>query len=244
MKYLPPIKEATKPRPGSDSGKDKHLVPNEEYNEFWEAFYKTLRTHFIFNPPIENANEKINPYFGYFGFRFHPVKHEPKYFHLGVDFTDKSKTPISPICDGVLEYSGFGLVNGNYVFLSHPDISTEDGFKMYSIYMHLKTVNVKFSSYQKMLRQISFNNYPNIPIKKDYILGSMGSTGNSEGSHVHLHLQVEFRNEKGDIVVVDPCELFGFESKKNLSAGILTKEEFENFKQDNSEEFKKFRTNY
>ncbi|MEZ4103386.1 MAG: hypothetical protein R3B55_02430 [Candidatus Paceibacterota bacterium] len=73
--------------------------------------------------------------------------------------SDKSKTPIKPILDGVLEYSGFGHVNGHYVFLSHPEIITEDGFKMYSLYMHLKQPLVKFNSYQKMLRQISFNHY-------------------------------------------------------------------------------------
>ncbi|MEZ4114465.1 MAG: hypothetical protein R3B65_03470 [Candidatus Paceibacterota bacterium] len=37
----------------------------------------------------------------------------------------------------------------------------------------------------------------------------MGSTGISEGIHVHLHLQIEFRNEKGQIIVVDPARVLG-----------------------------------
>ncbi len=244
MKYLPSVKEMAKNRPGTDSGKDKHLVPNEEYNEFWEAFYDTLRTHFNFSLPVENSDKKINPYFGNFGFRFHPVKLEPKYFHLGIDITDKAKTEVKPILDGTLEYSGFGLVNGNYVFLSHPEVLTEDGFKLYSIYMHLKSVNVKFSSYQKMLRQVSFNHYPNVEIKNEAVIGRMGSTGNSEGAHVHLHLQIELRDEKGNIIVLDPARVLRLPCQENESAKILTKEEFENFRKEKNVEFKKLGIGY
>ncbi len=238
MKYLPAILDMVKQRPGTDGGKDRHLVPNEEYNEFWEAFYETLRTHFNFHEPVFNFADKINPYFGYFGFRFHPTKHEPKYFHLGIDITDKSKTPIKPILDGVLEYSGFGIVNGNYVFLSHPEIVTEDGFKLYSLYMHLKNAQVKFSSYQKMLRQVSFNHYPNIEVKKETVIGGMGSSGNSEGIHVHLHLQLEFRDEKGNIIVIDPSKVLGVHSKVNLSETLKNKEEFKIFLEEHKNDVK------
>jgi len=240
MKFLPAILDMGKQRPGADAGKDKHLVPNEEYNEFWDAFYKTLKSHFDFKEPVLNFKEKINPYFGNFGFRFHPVKLEPDYFHLGLDISDKAKTPIKPILDGMLEYSGFGHVNGQYVFLSHPEVVTEDGFKMYSIYMHLKQVSVKFSSYQKMLRQISFNHYPNIEVKKEKVIGGMGSTGISDGMHVHLHLQIEFRNEKGQIIVIDPARVFGLENSSNLSAKVKTVEEFENFKKENETGLKNY----
>lgn len=240
MKYLPAILEMAKQRPGRDAGKDKHLVPHEEYNEFWEAFYKTLRTHFNFSSPVEDFDRHINPYFGYFGFRFHPTEREPRYYHLGMDISGKSKTEIKPILDGVLEYSGFAIVNGNYVFLSHPDVVTEDGFKLYSIYMHLKNTSVKFSSYQKMLRQISFNHYPNVLVKSDELIGGMGSSGNSEGSHVHLHLQIEFRDEKGNIVVIDPAEVLGVKSEKNLSADVKDSEEFEKFCLENKENFKTY----
>lgn len=235
MEFLPSILEMTKGRPGSDSGKDKHLVPDEEFGEFWEAFYQRLRTHFVFQAPVDDLEKKIDPFFGNFGLRFHPSKLEPKYFHLGIDVVDKSKTPIRPIIDGVLEYSGFGHINGNYVFLSHPEVVTEDGFKLYSLYMHLKNVNVKFSSYQKMLRQISFNHYPSIKINKDVVLGGMGSTGNSdESKHVHLHLQLEFRNDKGDIVVIDPARLLGCDHCINLSANIKDIDEFNIFCQENN----------
>jgi hypothetical protein len=94
--------------------------------------------------------------------------------------------------------------------------------------MHLKSVNVKFSSYQKMLRQVSFNHYPNIEIKNEAVIGRMGSTGNSEGAHVHLHLQIELRDEKGNIIVLDPARVLRLPCQENESAGILTKEEFKN----------------
>lgn len=240
MKFLPAILERVKSRPGADAGKDKHLVPDEEYNEFWEAFYGALTSRFDFSFPVLDAQEKINPYFGCFGFRFHPIKLEPNYFHLGLDISDKSKTQVTPILDGILEYSGFGLVNGNYVFLSHPNVVTEDGFKLYSIYMHLKNTAVKFSSYQKMLRQISFNHYPSIEIKKTDVLGGMGSSGISEGVHVHLHLQLEFRDEKGNIIVIDPAKVLGLQKSANLSENIKSVEEFEKFKKENENDIKKY----
>lgn len=240
MKFLPAILERVKSRPGADAGKDKHLVPDEEYNEFWEAFYGALISNFDFTFPVLDSREKINPYFGCFGFRFHPIKLEPDYFHLGLDISDKSKTPVTPILDGILEYSGFGLVNGNYVFLSHPKVVTEDGFKLYSIYMHLKNTVVKFSSYQKMLRQISFNHYPSIEIKKTDVLGGMGSSGISEGVHVHLHLQLEFRDERGRIIVIDPARVLGLQKSVNLSENIKSVEEFEKFKKENENDIKKY----
>ena len=57
---------------------------------------------------------------------------------------------------GFLEYAGFGSINGNYVFLSHPEITTEDGFTMCSLYIHLKNYKVRFGAPKKMLRKISF----------------------------------------------------------------------------------------
>lgn len=240
IEHLPSIFDKVKDRPGTDAGKDRHRVPDDDYNEFWEAFYALLFSRFKFQTPIANIEEHINPYFGYFGMRYHPTKFEPSYYHLGIDISGKAKTPIYPIHRSVLEYSGYATVNGNYVFLSHPDIVTEDGFKLYSLYMHLKTCAVKFTSYQKMLRQISFNHYPTIPISRETILGGMGSSGNSDGTHVHLHLQIEFRDEKGNIIVLDPARVLGLKNNTNLSAPIHNTEEFEQFKKENEGDLKKY----
>lgn len=226
MEKLPAIRDKVTKRPYFVDEKNKQQVPNMEYDEFWLAFYQLLRKKLNIQKPIENLSEEnINPYFGYFGKRFHPTEYLP-YFHVGLDISGKAKTQVRPILDGQLEYSGFHTINGNYVYLSHPEVVTEDGYKMHTIYMHLKTTKVSFSAYQKMLRQISFNSYPNIPISKDTILGEMGSSGNVEGLHVHLHLQVEFKKGDNESIMIDPAELLGFNPIKNLTAEIGSLDQF------------------
>ncbi len=221
---LPSIEDKTVMRPGGGI----HHIPNPEYAEFWEAFYGYLQKNFSIGSPlhVENISERINPYFGSFGYRFQSTTLTPRYFHLGLDISAKARTDVHAIYDGLLEYSGFGHINGIYVFLSHPEIRTEDGYVMHTLYLHLRNAVVGFTTYEKMLRRISLNNHPNIHIKREQKIGNVGSTGNAEGLHAHLHLQVEFRNEKGKIIVIDPARVLGIEPKQNITGNAETEEEF------------------
>lgn len=219
---LPAIEDKVILKPDSD----KHFIPNVDYGEFWHVFYSFLRKNFDFHKPVVGMENKINPYFGNFGFCYQVVNKTPKYFNLGVDISARPRTSVNCIYNGLLEYSGFGHINGKYVFLSHPDIKTEDGFVMHSLYMHLRSFNVQFNSYQKMLRRISLNKYPNVEIKKGFKIGEVGSTGNANGLNSFLHFQIEFRNESGKIIVVDPAEVFGFEHKENLTKDITSEKDF------------------
>ncbi len=234
---LPSIEDKTLMRPGGET----HYIPHPEYGEFWEAFYGYLQKNFSIGKPLnaDNLSERVNPYFGFFGFRFQSTTKTPRYFHLGLDISAKAKTEVHAIADGLLEYSGFGHINGRYVFLSHPDIRTEDGFTMHTLYLHMKNTSVSFNTYEKMLRRISLNNYPNIRVKKGQKLGGVGSTGNAEGLHAHLHLQVEFRNEKGKIIVIDPARSLGIEPKENITGRAETEESFQAMLVENKDEIKK-----
>lgn len=235
---LPAIDDKVIFRPNSD----KHHIPNPEYGEFWRAFYEFLRKNFEISQPIfGDLKEKINPYFGNFGTRFQPVSKTPQYFHLGIDISSPSKTRVSPIASGILEYAGFGHINGNYVFLSHPEIVTEDGFTMCSLYIHLKNYKVRFGPHQKMLRKISFNKYPAIKITNDTHIGDVGSTGNASGTHSHLHLQIEFRNETGKIIVVNPASVLNIPTHENLTKDIKDEEDFKNFFEQNKKQIKDFK---
>lgn len=226
MKKLPSLFEYTVPRPAV-SPKLLQYIPSEEYSEFWEAFYATLSAHFVFQFPLPGYDRSINPLFGFFGPRYHPVVHKSNYFHAGIDITAPSKTPILPVAPGILEYAGFGIVNGNYILLSHPTITTEDGFVFHSMYMHLRDMYTRFSSYQKMLREISLHSYPHIPVPLEKPIGTVGSTGNTAGKHIHLHLQCEFRDKKGRSILIDPCALFGSISETNRSAFVHSREDFQ-----------------
>ena len=228
MVILPSILDKTVSRPGQYGGSKRHLIPNANMHAFWESVYKKIHQSFIPYVPFDGAEKLVNPCFGNFGVRYHPTKHIVEYFHAGLDFDGKIKTGINPILDGILEYSGFGLVNGNYVMLSHPNVKTEDGFVLYSLYMHLRDIKVKFSSYQKMLREVSFHTYPKIPISHTSPIGTLGQTGGT-GEYPHLHLQLEFRNEAGDIIIVDPAGILGIQHSDNLSKTVNGKEEFNVF---------------
>jgi len=225
---LPAIFEHTKLRPGKYQGFVTHLVPDETKLEFWGAFYETLNERFSLNLPFADADKKVNQYLGYFGKRFHPKNKTPDYFHVGLDIDGALKAKIFPITRGVLEYSGFGIIDGKYVMISHPEIKTEDGFTLHSLYLHLRDLKVSFTSYQKMLREISFNTYPRIEISAETQIGVMGQTGNAHG-HPHLHLQLEFRNEKGDIVLIDPLQSLGFAPGESLTKDIKDISSYEAF---------------
>lgn len=216
---LPSIGDHKEERPGEYAGSCNHFIPKQGDESFWDSFYEQFRKEVSIQFPIERGESGINPLFGYFGFRYNRPQKRENYFHVGLDISAKAKTPVRALCDGVLEYSGFGLVNGRYIMLSHPHIKTEDGYTFFSLYMHLRDGKIGFTSYQKMLREISFNTYPVISVGTDTVLGTVGQTGFADG-HPHVHVQCEFRNEKGDIVLIDPARISGIGSKENLTSGL------------------------
>lgn len=208
--------------------KKTRFVPREDEHEFWEVMYRTLAKSEQFAPPVKNIQKKINPYFGFFGERWNPATRQPGNFHTGIDVEGRRKTNIYPISDGILEYSGYGVTSGKYVMLSHPEITTQDGFTLYSLYMHLRDTQVAFTSYQKMLREISLHSYPRIAVTKDTPIGTMGDSGQSKypKGYVHMHVQLEFRNKEGDVVFVDPAGVLGLPQTNNSTADIASEKAF------------------
>lgn len=226
---LPKIKDKIIERPGTYKVKRKQFIPDQNYDEFWAEFYQKIRAlpDLIF--PIKRGNKTIDPYFGYFGYRYHPVSHRPRYFHAGVDIQGKIGTKIYPVLPGVFEYSGYGTTNGNYILIAHPDVVTEDGFVLHSLYMHLDSALIKFTPYQKMLREISRHTYPKIQIPTTQIIGTLGNTGDLRGIVPHLHLQLEFIDPQGKIVVIDGAKVLGKKTGENLTKHIARQSEFRKF---------------
>lgn len=227
MIKLPPIEDAVKLRPGESDGPSNIYVPAIEKEELWSAIYEHASDNYKMQwPVIGSGVDKIDELFGFFGFRYQPSTKKAGSFHLGVDISSSPKDKVVACMDGVLEYSGFDIHNGLYVMLSHPEIVSSDGFVMHSLYMRMRDVEVGFTTYQKMLREISMHSYPVVPVERSTTLGHVGNTG-LELVHNHLHFQVEFRHKKKNkIVAVDPVRMFGRPVFKNISAKTKNIEDF------------------
>ena len=95
-----------------------------------------------------------------YGMRIHPVTGQRK-FHDGVDIAAPMGTPISAANQGVVTQAGYYGTLGNYVQLNHGAITT---------------------GYGHMSRILSAVGQA---VQAGQLIGLMGSTGRSTGSHVH-----------------------------------------------------------
>jgi len=227
MIILPSLVKHTKPRPSRPKFEELYLIPDyEKSKNFWKDVYLFLFSAGVTSPLSKDFHKDINALYGYFGNRMHPSTMEPNYFHLGIEIQTKGKQAVKPILKGRLEYSGYGAVNGYYVLLSHPHIQTEDGYILHTMYCHLKKPLVKFSSYQKMLREISLGSYPLIEISEDTILAYTGVSGINTNKKRALYLQCDFRKYHKKSIVVDPMKFYRKKDYTNISDGMTCPVEF------------------
>jgi len=222
MIHLPSLIDKISARPNRPLFEQTCVIPdNKNYNEFWKEIYYFLRAIEFKSPIVKDIEKFINKDFGFFGFRVHPVTHEPKYFHVGLSLDLKRDQKIYPIYPGVLEYSGYGAVNGYYVLLSHPGIVTEDGYTFHTMYCHLKKPLVKFNSYQKMLREISLGSHPTISINMETCLGIASTSGISRAEYPGIYLECSFRKFDETPIIIDPLRLYAVRAKKNTTADLI-----------------------
>jgi murein DD-endopeptidase MepM/ murein hydrolase activator NlpD len=97
-----------------------------------------------------------------FGMRIHPVYGYPK-MHTGIDLAAPFNTPIYASRPGVVVWAGWGDTGGWWVKLDHGD-----GFA--TTYLHMTRYVVKVGDF----------------IQAGQLVGYMGSTGVSTGSHLHF----------------------------------------------------------
>jgi murein DD-endopeptidase MepM/ murein hydrolase activator NlpD len=123
-------------------------------------------------------NENLKSMVSGFGYRTDPFTKARK-MHEGMDFTAKTGTPIYATGDGVVERadntaSGFG----NHIVIRH-------GFGYETLYAHLSRYKCRKGQH----------------IKRGDIIGYVGSTGRSEGPHLHYEVH---KNGK----VVNPLNFY------------------------------------
>jgi len=102
-----------------------------------------------------------------FGWRIHPTLHKREH-HPGVDIRAKMNTKIVATANGIVEYAAYhkGSGYGRLIILDH-------GFGFKSMFGHLKDIKVK----------------PGQFIKKGDFIGLSGSSGMSNGPHLHYEIR-------------------------------------------------------
>ena len=114
--------------------------------------------------PLEEAKLVISSDFGP---RTDPFNGRAS-FHPGVDLPGPVGTPIYATADGIVEHAGPDGGYGNMVELDH-------GKGIQTIYGHMSKVLVA----------------ANARVKRGQLIGLMGSTGRSTGSHLHYEVRID-----------------------------------------------------
>lgn len=125
----------------------------------------------LFNKPIRYLPvDKPNTSSGQ-GMRNDPFDKKRKY-HTGIDYTGPIGTPIKASAAGYVSFarfaekgSGYGGY-GNAVVIQHKDGETQ------ALYGHMQSINVAVGD----------------EVKAGQVIGKMGSTGRSTGSHLHFQI--------------------------------------------------------
>jgi len=100
-----------------------------------------------------------------FGYRMHPITGK-KHLHSGMDFSADIGTPIFAPADGVVEFAGVKGTYGKFLLIDH-----SFGFK--TAFGHLDRYVVKSGDY----------------VSKGDLIGEVGNTGRSTGSHLHYEIR-------------------------------------------------------
>ena len=108
-----------------------------------------------------------------FGMRMHPI-YKVRKMHYGMDFVAKTGTPIYATADGEVSIASKSFYGyGKYVKISHNN-------DYYTAYGHMDKIMVKQGQV----------------VKRGDIIGTVGNTGLSTGTH--LHYEVIFKNRHVD----------------------------------------------
>ncbi len=98
--------------------------------------------------------------------RYHPILHRflP---HMGIDLAARYGTPVSAISDGKIQFANWDGELGRCIRIEHNN-------SLVSVYAHLSAISPEIR--------------PGAPVRIGQVIGYVGSTGLSTGSHLHYAL--------------------------------------------------------
>ncbi|MDR2067691.1 MAG: M23 family metallopeptidase [Holosporaceae bacterium] len=144
----------------------------------------------FFGPPLTKGL-RVSSFYGY---RRHPINGRLAN-HTGVDFVAAYGAPVHAIFDGVVTRASYYYGYGHCV-----DIKHRSGYS--SRYAHLSGYCVRCGSH----------------VKKGQIVGRVGSSGSSTGSHLHLELAKNNRTINPLSVKMMPAESGVVQNQKQFNA--------------------------
>ena len=119
--------------------------------------------------PISNKDLKQTAS-GY-GMRIDPIYRTPR-FHSGMDFSAKTGTDVHATGNGKVTMAGWKQGYGNCIVINH-------GYGFQTLYGHLSKYKVRVG--QK--------------VKRGEVIGEVGNTGKSTGSHLHYEVLVRGKHD-------------------------------------------------
>lgn len=115
--------------------------------------------------------------------------------HAGVDIAADSGTNVYPIAGGKVVFAGYASDGyGNKIIVHH----NINGSNYSSLYGHLSSINVNKGQ----------------TVTKDQVIGYVGSTGRSQGNHLHLNVCVGLKSCVSRSDTVDPGIYVNFPANK------------------------------
>jgi murein DD-endopeptidase MepM/ murein hydrolase activator NlpD len=149
---------------------DTNLKISNEQAAQQEASFKEISVFLDKQSSILAATPCIWPVKGWitsgFGKRASPLTGEPGR-HMGVDIANEINTPIRATADGIVTYAGWEMGYGRLVAIEH-------GYGYSTRYGHCARIEVRVGD----------------EVKRGQVIGYMGSTGRSTGSHVHYEVRI------------------------------------------------------
>lgn len=109
---------------------------------------------------------RVSAFTSLFGYRGNPFDFGENEFHPGIDFRGKTGDPVKCTANGTVEFAGPAGGYGNCVRIKHID-------HLETVYGHLSRINVRVG--QK--------------VNVGEVIGKVGSTGRSTGSHLHYEVR-------------------------------------------------------
>jgi murein DD-endopeptidase MepM/ murein hydrolase activator NlpD len=140
-------------------------TPDDGLTDYYDETGKSAKKFLVRKPVAEGIMRSG------FGLRRHPILGYVK-MHTGVDWAAPSGTPIYAAGNGVIEKEGWESGYGKFILIRH-----QNGYE--TAYGHM-------SAYAKGVQE-------GASVRQGQVIGFVGSTGLSTGSHLHFEIRINDR---------------------------------------------------